>query len=337
MISFTKEKKNQFQREADAFLASLPAGLQRIQSEAVRKAVDGCPSDLQRVRQTRNNDVALPGHVIAEYVRPDMRLYRPAAEAGEQRPLLIYLHGGGWTFGSINSCARFCGALAGHGLSVLAVNYRLAPEHPYPAALGDCQEAIELAMAKASLWGCSPDRISVGGDSSGGNLAVVSCLKRNEEGSSSLCSLLLFYPVVKAWEDNSPSWRKYAEGYGLDAALMNAFNRAYIPEGKQCRFISPALASNEELSALPPTLFIAAERDILYDQGREFAGRLLSSGVAVRYVAIPLSIHLFVTVQGQEAAFEQAVRLSAAFLKRSQEEAICAARRHHVLKSSGDR
>ena len=108
-----------------------------------------------------------------------MRLYSPI-NCDRPLPLLIYLHGGGWTFGSINSCARFCNAIASSGkIKVLAVDYRLAPEHPYPAGLDDCCDAVEFAIDNATTLGIDADKISVGGDSSGGNLSIATAIRCN--------------------------------------------------------------------------------------------------------------------------------------------------------------
>ena len=132
---------------------------------------------------------------------------------------------------------------------------------------------------------------------------------------SSLCSLVLFYPVTKVWADGSFSWKNYAEGYGLDAQLMEAFNAAYIGTGDARQpLVSPGVADDELLKQLPPTLIVNAERDILLSQGKELAARLSGLGVAVSHTVLPHTVHLFITVPGQSAAFGESVRLAADFL-----------------------
>ena len=297
--------------EADSFLRSMQPGLQRHQTQAVRQAMAGDVAPLQAVRSARNATATLPENVTACMLTPTLRLYQPARATTKPLPLLVYLHGGGWTFGSINSCARFCSAMAATGgMKVLAVDYRLAPEHPYPEGLDDCIEAVQYALTHADSLGIDPARIVVGGDSSGGNLAVATALSPRCSGR--LHGLLLFYPVTLAYADGSPSWRRYADGYGLDADLMNAFNEAYtVRADARHSAISVGLASAAQLQTLPRTLLIAAGRDILRDQGLAFAERV---GARLTRIEYPEAVHLFITVPGQPTAFRTAVRQAAAFI-----------------------
>lgn len=280
-------------READAFLAGLPAGLQPRQAKAVAAAINGDFALLNEVRNARNSTFIYSNNVaVTELsIRGDhgreiaMRLYTPHQKSDTAPlPLLIYFHGGGWTFGSLNSCARFCDALAATGkVCVLAVDYALAPEHPYPEGLLDCLAAVEYAMAHCEAWGVSRQAISLGGDSSGGNLALAAALNLHRDGGNGGCdsnggkndkdsrndtetsipnksynsrngnsngrdtdhhgnhdrtplkSLVLFYPVVLAENDESESWQQYGDGFGLDASLMMQFNAAYRARDGQNR------------------------------------------------------------------------------------------------------
>ncbi len=330
-----------FTAEADAFLASVPSGLQARQTAAVQQAVAGDSSALDAVRRSRRGRPPLPGGVEARDIAPWLRLYAPAGSlvpsgrtgsvasavpsgadsagpgtAAEQPlPLLVYFHGGGWAFGGIDSCARFCGELAATGRAlVLAAEYRLAPEHPFPQGLDDCAAAVERAYRHVREWGGDPALVSVGGDSAGGNLAVAVALRRRAEGSLPLRSLLLFYPVVKALDTEAESWKRYGTDAGLDGGLMEAFARAYA-SGQECDpLVSVALAADGELGSLPPLLLVAAERDILRDQGAAFVQKLRGLGVAARRVELAGAVHLFITVAGQEAAFRRSVALAADFL-----------------------
>lgn len=297
--------------EADAFLQHLPEGLQHRQTLAVDEAVGGDHRALNAVRNSRNAAPVISPDVKVSEPAPSLRLYEPSSCDGKSLPLLIYLHGGGWTFGSLNSCARFCDALASMGgVKVLAVDYRLAPEHSFPNGLDDCTAAVAYALAHADTLGIDTARVSVGGDSSGGNLALAASLSASCRGR--LSSLVLFYPVTKAFADGSASWQKYGEGYGLDAELMEAFNRAYCTKAEpRDPRISVGLNDDEALKALPPTLLVAAGRDILCDQGSEFARRAADR---VRRVEFPGAVHLFITVGGQDAAFRKAVALTHEFL-----------------------
>lgn len=304
-----------FLREANTFLRAIPEGLQQRQEAAIRQAINGDTKALDSVRKARDQVYPLPHGVRATDVSPRLRLYFPSATTERPLPLLVYLHGGGWTFGSINSCARFCSELVATGkLIVLAVNYRLAPEYPYPHGLNDCLEAVETAMEKASEWGSAPELVSVGGDSSGGNLAIASVVQRINSGSTPLRSLLLFYPVVSAWADELPSWQRYGEGAALDASLMEAFNRAYAPGMEYDPSVSVSLAAEEILAGFPPVLLVAAERDILCSQGEAFIRRLQRLGVKAYRRELPGTVHLFITVPGQEHAFSHAVALAEHFL-----------------------
>ena len=167
---------------------------------------------------------------------------------------------------------------------VLAVDYRLAPEHPYPCGLNDCVDAVDYAYTHAAEWGSSAQKVSLGGDSSGGNLALAAALRLHQDQKQAPQSLVLYYPVVAAWNDGLPSWKKNAKGKALDGALMDAFNQAYlegvnhsnVADARKDPFISPVVASDEALKALPKILMVSAERDILLDQGKEFADRLQS-------------------------------------------------------------
>ena len=247
----------------------------------------------------------LPEGVEAEMISPTLRLYRP--RGGRNLPLLIYLHGGGWVIGSIASCSAFCGAVAEKGAAVLAVDYPLAPEHPYPAAPNAVAAVYREALASAAAWGCDPARISIGGDSSGGNLSLAASFLLQKEGLVP-SALVLYYPVTEARADGTSSWREFATGCGMDAAFMDACNEAYVGRRDyRDPIISPVYASDDQLRRLPPVHILGADRDVLRDQGRRFAKRLKALEQSVRYELPVGTTHLFVTVKGQPAAFERAV------------------------------
>lgn len=314
--------------EAESFLRSMPDGLQSRQENAVRLATGGDVAALEAVRSARNSVPDIPENVRTLDIGGKYRLYEPAERPDGPLPVLIYLHGGGWCFGSINSCAAFCAALAGlSDIAVLAVEYPLAPEHPYPAALDATAEALEFVFSHAGEYGFDKDAVSLGGDSAGGNLALASALKlasvREKDGHSDpdslprLKSLVLFYPVVKVWNDGSDSWRLYGSGYGLDSGIMEAFNEAYLGEADAREaLVSPYEASPEHIAALPPVLMVNAECDILRDQGQAMCDRLVEAGVEVDHVVFPGTTHLFITVPGQPTAFHKAVAATAEFLTR---------------------
>lgn len=298
-----------YRKEADTFLTGMPRNLQQQQMAAIRQAIEGDSQALRNVRNARNIPPELPPQVSRTDINDRLSLFRCQRYANDTIPLLIYLHGGGWTIGSINSCTRFCTAIATKGIAVLAVDYRLAPEHPFPAGLNDCIEAVKTAADSLTVWKCSD--ISLGGDSSGGNLAITTALSFPER---TFRSLVTFYPVTRAYPDDSASWAEFGQGFGLDSDLMERFNNAYTDDIHN-PLVSPAEASDNELRKLPPTLIIGAERDILRDQATEFAGRLRHIGKDVRHHIIPGTVHLFITVPGQSAAFDYAVDETSAFIR----------------------
>lgn len=325
--SFGQSEADKMRSEAISFIKSMPAGLQDIQNNAIKAALGGDATDLNEVRKSRNKASKILTGITARDLHGIYRLYTPDEQCDTLRPLMIYLHGGGWCFGSINSCSAFCLELVKcSGISVLAVEYPLAPEHTYPAPLNACVDALTYVYEHAAELGIDTDRISIGGDSAGGNLALSTAIRmiytREQLDRMGLTadlpkihSLVLFYPVVKAWNDNSESWEAFKTGYGLDGEIMETFNDAYVGEAdRQLPLISPFNAAHTHLAQLPPTLLINADHDILRDQGREMFDKMKDAGVEVRREVFPGTTHLFITVPGQPTAFRKAVELTTGFL-----------------------
>jgi acetyl esterase len=211
------------------------------------------------------------------------RLYRPSSEPG--LGLLVFLHGGGWVLGDLDThdnFARGLAALSGH--AVLAVDYRLAPEHPFPAGLDDAFATTRWAYDHASELGCDPERLAIGGDSAGANLAAVVAHDRPVP----LRLQLLVYPVLDA-RCTSPSYDEFRDGPYLTAAGMRWFVEHYLSGGQGSREdprVSPVLADDETLAGSPPALVVTVEHDPLRDEGEAYAGRLRALGVptsATRY------------------------------------------------------
>ena len=305
VVGAATAKADVYARETDAFLAARDGRVQTAQIAAIRRATAGETDDLKAVRTARNTWAPLPDSVAAEMLSPMMRLYRP--KGGRDLPLLIYLHGGGWVIGSLASCSAFCGAVAAKGYAVLALDYALAPEHPFPAALNDVCAAFRAVVSDPARFGANPARVSIGGDSSGGNLALAAALvlqKKNLKPHA----LVLYYPFTEARAVNSASWRTFASGCGMDAAFMDVCLVAYLNgHDSMDPLVSPAFATDEQLRRLPPVHILGADRDVLRDQGLRFARRLEGLGHPVRAEVLPGSTHLFVTVKGQPAAFARAV------------------------------
>jgi acetyl esterase len=220
------------------------------------------------------------------------RLYRPVAQSDAVTGLLIWFHGGGWVLGSVESHDDLCRALcvrSGH--SVLSVDYRLAPEDPFPAGLNDAITATQWAHAHAADLGCDPHRIAVGGDSAGANLAAVVA----HEVPELISHQVLIYPVADA-RMGSDSYRENSEGYFLTASSMRWFVDHYLSgeEGSPTDpKVSPLLASDAALAATPPALVITAEFDPLRDEGDAYARRLSDLGVTVTHMCFFGQIHGF--------------------------------------------
>lgn len=214
-----------------------------------------------------------------------VRIYRP--EGGGPFGVLVFYHGGGWVIGDLDTHDRECRLLcSGAGCLVVSVDYRLAPEHPFPAAVDDAFAALQWIGRNAAEIGGDPGRIAVGGDSAGGNLSAVMALLARDAGGPALCYQLLVYPAVDARENGDYRSRvKNADGPFLTQAAMDYFTGHYLggkgAEGSREDFrVSPLLAESHR--DLPPTLLVTAEFDPLRDEGEAYARRLEASGVPVR-------------------------------------------------------
>jgi acetyl esterase len=220
------------------------------------------------------------------------RLYRPAAGP---LPVLVYLHGGGWTIGDLDTHDVVCRelALAG-GCAVLSVDYRLAPEHRFPAAFDDCVAATRFARRAADALGLDAQRIAVGGDSAGGNLAAAVAIAARD-GGWPLAFQLLIYPATDMRRGH-PSHAENGQGYLLTAESIAYYRGHYVPdEGQWTDWrVSPLLAN--DLSGLPPALVVTAGYDPLRDEGLQYADALSVAGNRVQYVCFERQIHGFVTM-----------------------------------------
>ena len=222
------------------------------------------------------------------------RLYVPHGQPGEApAPLLVYYHGGGWAVGDLDTHDSVCRFLAAHsGASVLSAEYRLAPEEPFPAAVEDAWAAFAWAAANAEELGADPERIGVGGDSAGGNLATVVSLRAREAGGARPIHQLLIYPVTDT-EGRMPSRRAYDHGYILTKTDMDAFEASYLPEGVERGDPRICVLNVPDLSSLPPAYVITAGFDPLRDEGEAYALRMREAGNRVALRRHPGLIHSF--------------------------------------------
>lgn len=213
-----------------------------------------------------------------------LRVYVPQAKRPGPLPVLVYAHGGGWLFGSIAAVDRALRILADEAETVVvSVDYRLAPEHPYPAAHDDTEDAYRWALANAATYGGDPAAVAVGGDSAGAHLAVTVSRRLLEAGGPLPRYQLLYYPFLD-WDRDTPSMRRFALGYGLDARFVDVMERLTFPDPARRVGAEFAPLRAESMRGLPATLLLTAGWDILRDQGRQYAQRLEADGVPVLYL-----------------------------------------------------
>jgi len=220
-----------------------------------------------------------------------IRIYRP--ESGTL-PALVYFHGGFWSIGDLSTADPMCRRLAAEaGCVVVSVDYRLTPEHPFPAAVEDAYAVTADLVANAGRYGVRPDAVAVAGDSAGGNLATVTARHARDEGVA-LAHQLLMCPNTDSGLD-SPSFAEFGEGYGLSAATMAWFFGHYIGGADRSDpRIAPLRA--DDLSGMPPATVLTAEYDILRDEGEAYARALSAAGVPVELRRYDGMMHNFVTL-----------------------------------------
>jgi acetyl esterase len=223
-----------------------------------------------------------------------VRVYRPSA--GGTAGGLVYYHGGGWVIGDLDShdslCRRFC---AGAGVVVVSVDYRLAPEHPYPAATDDAWAALQWVHANAGDLGIDAERVAIGGDSAGGNLAALMALRARDEGGPAVALQVLIYPATDLVMEH-PSITANGEGYFLTHASMLWFAGHYLGAYGEHGAATDAAVSPlraDRLAGVAPARVITAEFDPLRDEGDAYAARLADEGVEVEHDTNPGMIHGF--------------------------------------------
>jgi acetyl esterase len=244
-----------------------------------------------QVFDVETRDENLPGSAIP------IRVYSPGLSSGALLPGLIYFHGGGWLSGSLESHDAICRSLASAGrCRILAVDYRLAPEHRFPAAIEDCLAAVEIVTAQPALFDLDPARIGVAGDSAGANLAVVVCQMARARGFP-IALQVLFCPVMDAL-GRTPSRQALGTGYFLEERTMVRYWEHYRIEGlsPDDPRVSPLRAG--DFHNLPPALIHTAEYDLLCDEGALYAQELERAGVKVRHCRHPGMIHHFYGLGG---------------------------------------
>jgi len=270
-----------------------------------RSFTQPAPPDVASVRDETSGPVA-------------MRVYRPlGAAAGATLPALVYFHGGGWVIGDLDTHDTLCRELAnGAGVCVVAVDYRRAPDHRFPAAVDDCYAATRWIVAQAAALRIDPTRLAIGGDSAGGNLAAVVAIAARDAGDLPLAYQLLIYPATDQ-RAASPSHTANGQGYLLTSDSVAYFRAHYLEREEDWPDWRASPLLHEDLSRLPPALVLTAGFDPLRDEGAAYADRLSAAGNRVAYVCFERQIHGFILMGKVLDEANAAVALCASELKRA--------------------
>lgn len=246
-----------------------------------------------------------------------LRLYRPVAPSGPPLPVLLWLHGGGWTIGDLDTHDTLCRALALQaGCAVVSVDYRLAPEHRFPAAVDDAVAATRWLHAHAAALGLDAGRLVAGGDSAGGNLAAVVALATRDEGGPPLAGQLLVYPATDM-HCVLDSHRRNGQGYLLTADTMAWFIGHYLARPADADDWRASPLRHPALAGLPPALVITAGFDPLRDEGLAYAQRLSDAGVRCSLVSFERQLHGFLLMGRVLDEANEAVALCGDWLRRT--------------------
>jgi len=267
------------------------------------------------------DDVAVEVDQVADFEIPGpdapipVRVYRPAGDG--PFPVVVYFHGGGWVRGDLDTHDGFCRRLTHEsGCLVVSVDYRRAPEHPFPAPLSDCYAATRWAGRHATDLGGDPSRLVVGGGSAGGNLAAATALLARVRGDPDLAHQLLLWPVVD-YAFDTDSYRDLADGYFLTRAAMRWYWEQYLDHEVDGANPYAAPLRARDLSGLPPATVLTCGFDPLCDEGVAYAARLGEAGVPVTHVEYDDQIHAFPLFADEIVAAEAAIADVAASLEAS--------------------
>ena len=290
-------------------LDSLPPEAARAQSAAgtAKTALDLAP-----VAKVDNLEIEGPGGSLA------VRIYHPKDAPEGPLPIILYYHGGGFVIGSIDTHDSIPRVLANHSSAiVVSVDYRLAPEHRYPAAVDDAEAAVLWAREHGAAMGGDPTRLAVAGDSAGGNLAAVAALRVRDSVGSALVAQALLYPVTDhATLDRHASRQDHAETFPIRKPLMAWFHNHYFGHDEPMDEPDASPLHHPDLSGAAQAYVMTAGLDPLMDEGKAYADALQAAGVDVEYSCWETTIHGFLQMGQVIPAAEDALIEAAVFMKR---------------------
>jgi acetyl esterase len=318
-VQHKSKTKKQLDPQAEALLQQMAQmnippfnTLTPTQARELMKGMAALTSEPEEVANVENLTIPGPRGKIP------VRIYTP--EGDGPFPILVFFHGGGWVICDLDTHDNLCRSLANRvRCVVVSVDYRLAPEHKFPAAVEDAYAATQWVAHNAHRINGDPARIAVGGDSAGGNLAAVVAMMARDQDGPGLTYQLLIYPATDVSSNNTDSYQNYAEGYFLTKGDGEWFCTHYLncEEDRLHHRASPLLAL--DLSGLPPALVITAEFDVLRDEGESYAKRLKKAGVPVKCTRYKGMIHGFMSMdklldQARNGIEEASAALREAFL-----------------------
>ncbi|QGW84492.1 alpha/beta hydrolase [Variovorax paradoxus] len=265
-----------------------------------------------QVAQVRDLKAEGPHGAIA------VRLYRPLGAAADAAlPVLVYFHGGGWVIGDLDTHDVLCRSLAnGAGCAVASIDYRMGPEHRFPAAVDDVLAATRWVQREAASLSLDAGRLAVGGDSAGGNLAAVAAIAARDAGDLPIAFQLLIYPATDMRRGH-PSHQANGQGYLLTSDTMTYFHDHYIDDARHDLDWRASPLLHADLSGLPPALVLTAGYDPLRDEGMAYAEALTAAGNRAAYVCFERQIHGFITMGKVLDEAGTAIALCTAELRRA--------------------
>lgn len=269
----------------------------RLSLKALRARMD---REIVSIHDVQDREIPGP------YGSIPVRVYHPGG--GDPHPVIVYFHGGGWVVGDLEQVDSVCRMISQTANSILvSVDYRLAPEHPFPVALEEAYHAFRWVSLQAAEWGGRGDWLVLAGDSAGASLASVTAGRALDEDGMSILAQVLVYPVCRyGWD--TESWKSYGQDFGLTKNLMQWFWDQYLPSFAVADDPRINLLNRKSYRGFPPTLMVTAEYDPLRDEDEAYAARLAKDGVLVEMARFPGMVHGFFTGEWARESRRQAIQ-----------------------------